>query len=426
MQIATEIYTCKPTARIVAPLLGDVAANRFLLSTASVGDDNEIHVVEYNTKNRTVFSERIYKHNGQIFGLSPCPYDPQLCFVIVGCESDTKKGVLVRLENLSISDVSEDKDSDAKATEPLPQPEEATPEPNPENPPAPEESAPKEALEGDSKEEEAVTEISEDKECIPDDKKDGVTVEEKPTQLTTLATAPRDSIVCAIWHPGNLEEGTLPHELILVYRSGYAGYQVGNDGALSELFFYSFKEPCQCAAWDPLHTHLLAVGQGCDLRVIDISDNSMFAERTRIHIGGITCMEFNPNRPSTLCTGGKDGMIHIWHVSGRGITPEKSILAHSHWVSSVHFNPIQDQLLLSSSTDSVITLWRLFSVSSVRLKEKQQEDKKVMSLGGTRSSVYSTAWSPKNLWLFCGASYEGKLLFGSVPAEEVAVLLDEI
>lgn len=108
---------------------------------------------------------------------------------------DTKKGVLVRLENLSISDVSEDKDSDAKATEPLPQPEEATPEPNPENPPAPEESAPKEALEGDNKEEEAVTEISEDKECIPDDKKDGVTVEEKPTQLTTLATAPRDSIV---------------------------------------------------------------------------------------------------------------------------------------------------------------------------------------------------------------------------------------
>ena len=49
-----------------------------------------------------------------------------------------------------------------------------------------------------------------------------------------------------------------------------------------------------------------------------------------------------------------------------------------------------------------------------------------MSLGGTRSSVYSTAWSPKNLWLFCGASYEGELLFGSVPADEVAVLLDEI
>ena len=47
MQIATEIYTCKPTARIVAPLLGDVAANRFLLSTASVGDDNEVQSLRF-------------------------------------------------------------------------------------------------------------------------------------------------------------------------------------------------------------------------------------------------------------------------------------------------------------------------------------------------------------------------------------------
>ena len=108
---------------------------------------------------------------------------------------DTKKGVLVRLENLSISDVSEEKDSDVKAAEPITQPEEVAAEPNLEDPPIPEESAPKEAIEGDGKEEEAVTEISEDKECIPDDKKDSVEVEEKPTQLTMLATAPRDNIV---------------------------------------------------------------------------------------------------------------------------------------------------------------------------------------------------------------------------------------
>lgn len=30
------------------------------------------------------------------------------------------------------------------------------------------------------------------------------------------------------------------------------------------------------------------------------------------------------------------------------------------------------------------------------------------------------------MWLFCGASYEGKVLFGSVPADEINVLLDEI
>ena len=113
---------------------------------------------------------------------------------------DTKKGVLVRLENLSVSDISEEKDSDAKATELPNQPEEVAAEPIPESTPQPEESAPKEAIEGDSKEEEATTEITEDKECIPDDKKETVPVEEKPTQLTTLATAPRDNIVWYAFH----------------------------------------------------------------------------------------------------------------------------------------------------------------------------------------------------------------------------------
>ena len=49
---------------------------------------------------------------------------------------------------------------------------------------------------------------------------------------------------------------------------------------------------------------------------------------------------------------------------------------------------------------------------------RQQEDKLVVVLGGSRESIYSTAWSAKNMWLFCGASYEGKLLFGNVPSEK--------
>ena len=36
----------------------------------------------------------------------------------------------------------------------------------------------------------------------------------------------------------------------------------------------------------------------------------------------------------------------------------------------MHFNPLHDQLLLTSSTDSSISIWRLFSVSSARIREK--------------------------------------------------------
>ena len=47
----------------------------------------------------------------------------------------------------------------------------------------------------------------------------------------------------AMWHPGNLEEGTLPHEMLIVYRTGYAGYQVTDAGELTELFFYPLTSP---------------------------------------------------------------------------------------------------------------------------------------------------------------------------------------
>ena len=60
------------------------------------------------------------------------------------------------------------------------------------------------------------------------------------------------------------------------------------------------------------------------------------------------------------------------------------------------------------------------------VRGRHQEDKQVVTLGGTRESVYSTAWSAKNMWLFCGTSYDGKLAFGSIPSDEISTLLDDI
>ena len=195
------------------------------------------------------------------------------------------------------------------------------------------------AAEGETKQEDAIP--AEEAECLPDDKRDVPAAAPLPTELTVLSTAPRDNIVrwvrfgfltrSAIWHPGNLEQGTLPHELILVYRSGYAGYRVTDAGQLEELFFYSFKEPCQAAAWDPLHTQLLAVAQGRAVRVINISDNSVLCCAEQAHADAVQCMEFNPNRPSILCTGGRDGVVTLWHVSRRGMEVEKTVQAHTHW-----------------------------------------------------------------------------------------------
>lgn len=44
MQIATEVYTSKPSTRVVVPLIGDTTANRFLLATADISDTNEVRL----------------------------------------------------------------------------------------------------------------------------------------------------------------------------------------------------------------------------------------------------------------------------------------------------------------------------------------------------------------------------------------------
>lgn len=42
MQVATEIYSCKPPTRVVVPFVGDLSSNRFLLATSNITDDNEV------------------------------------------------------------------------------------------------------------------------------------------------------------------------------------------------------------------------------------------------------------------------------------------------------------------------------------------------------------------------------------------------
>ena len=47
MQIATEVYTSKPSTRVVAPLCGDITTNRFLLATTDISDNNEVRSLLY-------------------------------------------------------------------------------------------------------------------------------------------------------------------------------------------------------------------------------------------------------------------------------------------------------------------------------------------------------------------------------------------
>ena len=168
-----------------------------------------------------MYSECIYKHKEQIFGLSPCPYDPELCFVLVGCDSgvslsvvslvDTKKGVLYKLENLPITYQPEEKGVESiqeevvENVENVESTESAEPAESAESANSSNSTEPAQKTETTQREEPAAAEDKPEneemevsaepaEESLPDDKKDEV-MEAKPTELVELAVLPRENVV---------------------------------------------------------------------------------------------------------------------------------------------------------------------------------------------------------------------------------------
>jgi WD40 repeat protein len=139
------------------------------------------------------------------------------------------------------------------------------------------------------------------------------------------------------------------------------------------------------------------------------------------------------------------------------------VCGHSHWVTQVAFNPLYDQLVVSSSTDSLINLWSIPSISQKSIAKKLDQelneldrnkdqldslealkneseysssqashseeyreeedgelliDSLVASIDEHEESVYSVAWSSHNKWVFGSVSYYGKVFVHTVPQSE--------
>ncbi|OUC45276.1 hypothetical protein D917_01975, partial [Trichinella nativa] len=97
-------------------------------------------------------------------------------------------------------------------------------------------------------------------------------------------------------------------------------------------------------------------------------------------------------------------------------------------VCSVRFNPVHDQLFLSSSTDSKVVLWcaASFSSESVDLSfNNDMEDSNISNIpdGPLREyddheeSVYCCEWSACDPWVFASLSYDGRIVIKRVPRD---------
>jgi WD40 repeat protein len=137
-------------------------------------------------------------------------------------------------------------------------------------------------------------------------------------------------------------------------------------------------------------------------------------------------LDFNPNKQYQLATGGDDCKTKIWDIR----SPKNHILEivrHTHWVWNVNYNRFHDQLLLTSGSDCNVNLESIVSVSSAKTKLSNSQDESGDELSKTEDglvkhydqhedSVYASAWSYHNPWIFASISGDGRVVINHVPS----------
>ncbi len=138
--------------------------------------------------------------------------------------------------------------------------------------------------------------------------------------------------------------------------------------------------------------------------------------------------DFNPNKPYYLCCGGDEGGVRFWDYRKPNDFVQQSFPAnsqHSHWISTVEYNPHHDSLVLSCGTDGLVNLYNAKSVSSsATAGGGGNGDYLIASYNGFSQSAYRAVWAT-DAWVYGAVSWDGKAVFSSVPDKEKMMILTE-
>lgn len=179
----------------------------------------------------------------------------------------------------------------------------------------------------------------------------------------------------------------------------------------------------------PNCAHRIVAAEGCDLHVWDLR-SAVVAGGARpavtlaaTHSLPLQSLDWNPNVPNQLATAGEDGCFRVWDLKRASNTrSEQACLlyhpqTHSHWVSSVRYNPFHDQLLVTAGTDGVVHLWRVEGVGAgaAGTDAARKPPRNLKSVSG-EDALYSVAWS--GAWVYASVGWEGVLSVHRCPIEE--------
>lgn len=163
------------------------------------------------------------------------------------------------------------------------------------------------------------------------------------------------------------------------------------------------------AAWDPHHSEAVAVAAGRDIAITDLRSARGGASAHNAHIGGVSCVAYDPLALYRIVTGGLDSALRLWDPRNLSAPLLSIDDAHTHWVTSVaanaHSATPDSSLFITASTDGTCKVWSATPSARNPLLHA--------TAGG--ESVYSACWGSGSAWTFGSAAFDGRITVERLP-----------
>lgn len=261
-------------------------------------------------------------------------------------------------------------------------------------------------------------------------------IEEDKRTLETVSRLPTEQVMsCLEWEPNSMKCAAMtpfrPEIQLLNMENGpeiVQNLKIPLENEEDEMF---------SATWSPHHDgNMLGVTGGRTAWCIDCRTDNEYLKIRDAHIHRTISMDFNPNLQHVIATCGDDGYVRIWDTRSTS-SALTSLHPHAHWVWSVRFHPVHDQLLLTGGSDASVVLSCAQSVSSeqqieFRDDEEEEEDDDLVEklqdgqlerIDEHEDSVYACAWSSADPWTFASLSYDGRMIVSNVSRKHKYALM---
>lgn len=244
-----------------------------------------------------------------------------------------------------------------------------------------------------------------------------------------------DAIKCTRWHP------TIRSSLLAIGARSIFLWDVAKGCNMAQIgtkktFDWAPPNVFTACRWSSHQNSAVIVAAcGQTLRGYDTRSLCESFVINSAHGGTVRDVDVNPNKQHNIVSCGDDGLVKFWDTRSTK-APLFLLSEHTHWVWSVKYNSFHDQLVLSASSDAMVVLSNVPSLSSESPSSLLTDsisggenfaieddapalpkEGHVKTFGEHDASVYAVEWSTADPWVFASLSFDGCLVINKVPKQ---------